>query len=612
VAAGRCVPEDQIVDDAGSDGSDTGDDGGSDTSDAQDDVDAQTCQTPNRVCGGECVNVDESDDHCGGCDSPCEPGVNQTATCNGGSCERDCNEGYFNANGDPADGCECEITNGGEETCDGVDNDCDGDTDEDFPEAGRSCTAGEGECQATGNWTCDNGSLTCDAEVGTPATSEETACDNRDEDCDGEVDEDCDVDGDGWCDNELPIAGTLKCGAGGDVGDCDDNNPDVHPNAPGLCDGLDNDCNGQVDEVRISAVSTVQHSSSLEDSATTSDRRQTIGVGTSDGFCAFVFHEMDFEGEFVQFDVAASAAVRKPVTIAQEIKLLDIADDGASCTLLYYGDSGRLTVLRYDRSSGAVESLTLSTDFQRSFSEEMFNGALTSVGSNPSRWVVAYVESSGVNQEVRTVELPANFTGSTTVNETPEHTINSASDRSRGIYFGASPVATDDFLLSFRLSSAELAMRSYRSGNTTNRDFTGTSIFEYEFGTTSQIGGSTYVTTRDNSSQFYFYELDSTYSISTSSSIYNGPTGASTPTEIRRDVFAYGGHSPSFMLDTWDDVLVSIERASDGTLTFSDRSFRDWAGDDVIAINERDDGLDVLRLSQKRPYILHVDALTCH
>ena len=39
-----------------------------------------------------------------------------------------------------------------------------------------------------------------------------------------------------------------KDGFGKDV-DCDDRNAAVYPGAPELCDGLDNDCNGQIDEV---------------------------------------------------------------------------------------------------------------------------------------------------------------------------------------------------------------------------------------------------------------------------------------------------------------------------------------------------------------------------
>ncbi|NND77187.1 MAG: hypothetical protein HKN39_03315 [Flavobacteriales bacterium] len=58
-------------------------------------------------------------------------------------------------------------------------------------------------------------------------------CDGLDNDCDGEIDEDFDIDNDGF----------TSCG-----GDCNDLNPVVYPGAPELCDEIDNNCNGVVDE----------------------------------------------------------------------------------------------------------------------------------------------------------------------------------------------------------------------------------------------------------------------------------------------------------------------------------------------------------------------------
>ena len=47
-----------------------------------------------------------------------------------------------------------------------------------------------------------------------------------------------DVDGDGHF--------AIACGS--DADDCDDNNPDVYPGHAEICDGVDNNCNGIVDE----------------------------------------------------------------------------------------------------------------------------------------------------------------------------------------------------------------------------------------------------------------------------------------------------------------------------------------------------------------------------
>ncbi len=109
----------------------------------------------------------------------------------------------------------------------------------------RACVAPDGFVSADGD--CDDS----DASV-YPGTSE--TCDGRDNDCDGEVDEGvqtvfhADADGDGYGD---PVEEDLACEApdgyvlSGD--DCDDADAEVFPGNPETCDGKDNDCDGEVD-----------------------------------------------------------------------------------------------------------------------------------------------------------------------------------------------------------------------------------------------------------------------------------------------------------------------------------------------------------------------------
>ena len=83
----------------------------------------------------------------------------------------------------------------------------------------------------------------------------ETRCDELDNDCDDLIDEDvintyyADVDEDGHGDADSPQTGcTPPAGTVDDDTDCNDDNDAIYPGAAELCDGLDNNCNEDIDE----------------------------------------------------------------------------------------------------------------------------------------------------------------------------------------------------------------------------------------------------------------------------------------------------------------------------------------------------------------------------
>lgn len=95
-------------------------------------------------------------------------------------------EGYVSDSTDCNDN-NAAINPGATEVCDGVDNDCDGQVDEGF-NVGTACSAGVGDCQALGNFVCkaDGTSTECNVVAGQPTVE---TCNNIDDDCDGMIDE---------------------------------------------------------------------------------------------------------------------------------------------------------------------------------------------------------------------------------------------------------------------------------------------------------------------------------------------------------------------------------------------------------------------------------------
>jgi len=136
-------------------------------------------------CGGNCHNssilevCNNLDD-----DKDCQMDENLTRQCginNTGICRlgaETCQTGQW---------IGCNATLPQNETCDGRDEDCDGSTDEDFPNFGQQCFGGIGECQAEGVYLCkDDGSGTLCSAI--PKKPEEESCDGKDNDCDGIID----------------------------------------------------------------------------------------------------------------------------------------------------------------------------------------------------------------------------------------------------------------------------------------------------------------------------------------------------------------------------------------------------------------------------------------
>ena len=192
------------------------------------------CEVTVEVCVGalpqECVPAPAGQEVCNGLDDDCDGATDEelgTVSCGLGVCQvtvAAC------LDGEPPPCVPLEGADG--EGCNGLDDDCDGDTDEGF----ATETCGVGACARTVE-TCLHGDVvTCEA--GTPAPFE--ICNGLDDDCDGSSDEDL---------------GSTSCGVGPckrTMKNCDGGEAQTCVPGPGAdsdpCNGVDDDCDGDTDE----------------------------------------------------------------------------------------------------------------------------------------------------------------------------------------------------------------------------------------------------------------------------------------------------------------------------------------------------------------------------
>lgn len=161
------------------------------------------CELDTRDCLGECADTTHCEDrpgserHCneqGDCFYTCEEGF------------LDCDDDLNVAQGEDSNGCESAIN------------------------SSTSC----GECgQLCGD------EQVCEEDVGAGMWS-----------CAGDTTCYIDEDGDGFGVDETgtPTHGNCPIGTVPFGGDCDDTDPSVHPNAAEICNGVDDNCNGEIDE----------------------------------------------------------------------------------------------------------------------------------------------------------------------------------------------------------------------------------------------------------------------------------------------------------------------------------------------------------------------------
>ncbi len=170
-----------------------------------DDIDGSTRTGVWDIGADEMLNCAVDDATCDGVDDDCdgdldEDYVSTPTFCGTGACassgQLECQSGMV------ADTCTPGVPAADDVTCDGIDDDCDGLVDEDYV---VNAACGVGACRTNNTPSTCAGGVETLCQPGVPLSPDDATCNGIDDDCDGLTDEDCDTDGDGLPDMVDPL-----------------------------------------------------------------------------------------------------------------------------------------------------------------------------------------------------------------------------------------------------------------------------------------------------------------------------------------------------------------------------------------------------------------------